>query len=233
MIFRTAIQNPWYEWNPALIYELRINARQLVVRIPGLLAHQRFHGRYTADEPCILAWEVAVKALFARKHKTAFIVLQFDAYPSRRDRYRRGWGFCRGSRLFEQWPLADGLHHRLSLMMHELRAALGDVPLIMHVEDWSARWAMLADYTPTYWLMDNPFIARDEAADLWAKKLSRPGILRHSRLSRLGGWPSWRMHMRPKDLIAAHLPLVGRHGIWDYRKMPVKKMKPIWELVCK
>lgn len=172
-----------------------------------------------------------MKALFAKRN-TAFVILQFNAWPSKADRYRRGRWFYPGTRLFEWWPRADALHHRLALMMHELRAALGDIPLVMHVEDWSARWAMLADYTPTYWLMDNPFIARDEAADLWAKKLSRPGILRHSRLSRLrGGWSSWRMHMQPKDLIAARLPVVGRHGIWDYRKMPVKKMKPLTTLI--
>jgi hypothetical protein len=232
MQFRTAVHNPWHDWDHELLGVLRRYAKRLVVRVPGLISLWRFNGRYRPDELRIRQWEAYMKFIFGKPKamNTAFVILPFRIEPDKDDPYvpsastlvPRQW-------TLEHWVKFDRLHHRLDMMLYELRQAIGDVPLLLHVEDWSARWMMLCDFIPTYWLMDNPFIGRHEALDLWSSKLTRPGLLRHSPMSLMRYWRNWRMHITKDELIAAHLPLsLDQHGTWYGVQRPhrVKSIDP-------
>ena len=231
MIFRTVLQSPWEAWDEQYLWVLQRYARRLIVRIPGLISHESFDGPYRPDEPRVKRWEAAMKMLFRNRVYTAFVIMQFDRFAGMNP-LEAGRPFpLYPAMLYDRWAQTEEFRHRLDQMLHELRAVVGEMPIVLQGEDWSARWIMRLEFTPTYLVLDNPFVGMDEAADVFNEQLARPGILRRSRMSRFRSWDHWRMHIKREQLIAAHLPESHRHGHWERRQMPTRKMRPLLEVI--
>jgi hypothetical protein len=238
MKFRIVLQSPWRPWDEELLREIRFNANSVFIWVPGLIKTARYKHRYVDQEdPRLLRWEECmhrIRIKGARTFPRAYIVMQFNNFPSWRDPMRPGRRFIIGERTFRRWHLADGLSKQLSMMLFELKSFLGDMDIYLHVEDWSARWAMLANFKPAAWLMDNPFLCRSECIDRWPHLLNAPGVLRRSELSLFWQWRFWKMHFRQDELIASHKPMCFVHGKWSrhhpgYDRRPEPLLKQIAE----
>jgi hypothetical protein len=220
-IFRTQIQDLWDEWDPLFVREIATHASTICVRVAGLLIGDRADGPYTSDEPLTIAWERAIKHLVyhgrgRRQHNIAFAIVTARHYPARDHPSERGEVIPHGRRGYQQWARTLPFAERLCWLLRVLRAETAK-SVLLHVEDYSARWALESGFRPDLWLMDNPFVGSDEARDRWTAALTRPGLVRHSKLPRIRDWPDWRMHLRRDELFARHLPPIGTHGVWPRR----------------
>jgi len=221
VIFRTFIQDGWSDWHPLFVRELRLHAKWVVVRVPGLFP-ERLTSLRDIDGSHTRSWEGAMKRCLAPyNRRVALCVLVFRRFPHPSRPLEPGQLFCSGDRLRTRWAELDGVAERLSLMVRLLRAETG-CDLALHVEDFSARWAMLSDIKPGLWIMDNPFIGAAESSDQWSRVLSAQAVVRHSDLPQMARWHTWRHHLRPAELLHMPLGVSGRHGLWTRRDRPTR-----------
>lgn len=236
--FRTLVQYPWRDWEKGYLREIGANAKMVVVRVVGLFREDVWPTCYTPNATETIQWELAMQRLFRPAHRfplTAHVILQFRrcASPTNPMVVDSQYDFAHNTRLWAQWSKTLSLSYRLGYMLTTLRHGCGGLPFVLHVEDWSVRWAADSGFIPDRWLLDNPFISRGEIEDRWPKAFSRPAILRQSRLSRLSRWDHWNMHLRRTELLALEAPSTTLpHGEWtpyNYRMRQVRKYDNLTE----
>lgn len=211
--FATHVQNPWEDWERYWLREVKLNAEGLCIRIPGLVARDRGLGLYDQNDADVLTWERMVRRVYGQDcRRLATVILPFIHHSHPHWPLRKGPPMRWGRRIYRLWASLETLHHRLDYMLRLLKSEV-QRPILVHVEDFSARWVLRTRFQPDRWMIDNPMICWSEL-DLWGDRLLRPGLIRRSLWERLEIWDEWRMHFSPEELIAAHLPSRGVHGRW-------------------
>lgn len=220
--FRTQLVSPWVPWDMRWIMEARANARFIWVRVPGLLRFGTAHdvSQYDGDSLPIRRWERVVDHLSPGGVRVAYAVLRIDHAPRKSDPNKRGGRLGRGEMMIQRWPATLNMAHRLGTQLTRLRNESG-LPIGVHCEDFSARWAFDSLFKADAWLLDNPFVTAAEIDDRWthlkASHPQPPVWLRRSRVDLSERrWDRWRMPFPVESLlaVAAKRPILSQHAYW-------------------
>lgn len=213
--FLPIIQDPWQDWDRYWLRDVGERASVLCIRVCGLIGLDHRHAFAEPADPSIQAWATAMRRILGqRKFHVASAILRFRHYPSHRDACCRGVAMPMGNLRMVQWTRTLPLHERLKHMLRKI-TALTQVPILLHVEDFSARWALESGFIPAYWVMDNPMVGKDEAEERWPNAMGRSTYLRRSSCPAMARWDTWRVHLKKQELLGSDRPLIGHHGIWS------------------
>lgn len=204
-----------YRFNRGLddgwVREVSDNATVTVVRVMSpYLARLRGNGKET------ISWEAAVRRMLSggKGGRPADLRPAFFAvrYSSTYDN-----GLTKQS-LAADHTWGDRVVPHLRQLLDEVRFRTGR-PIIVHADDYAARWVLLSQVDSTRIVMDNPVVMRSEIGVLhpWVRI---PAIVRR-------GWWAARDRDRIRlpsidDLITSRLQKVGAHGRWSGNRFEYK-----------
>jgi hypothetical protein len=215
MKFRAYHQDPWADWDPEFIREVRANARGVCVWVPGLFSHLR--PPIDVDGRDCKAWEAAMRRVLPREGRPpAYAILHFERFP-RRVGLGPGNPMPYTVRIGSLWTRTLGLSRRLEYMLRLLMSAT-TCRVCLYCEDFAARWAFDADFTADVYVFDNPMLCASEVESR-PRLLSRPIYVRHCQEHHLSRWADWRMHFPRDEMIpgAAVKRLQGQWNVTDHQ----------------